>query len=95
MFARITHYKMKAGSRDAATAQLHQMKGEIMALPGLKQFINTMNEDGSGYVVSLVESKEVSDANADRVKALWGQLGEYLEAMPSPEGYDVIVDWSN
>lgn len=95
MFARITHYKMKPGTREAAIAQLEQMKGDIMALPGLKQFINTMNEDGSGYVISVVESKEISDANAERVKELWGQWGEYLESVPTPEGFDIIANWSN
>ncbi len=93
MFARITRYKMKAGSRDEAMVLLEQLKGQILALDGLEQFINCMNEDGSGCVISLVESEEKSNANAESVQAIWGQFADYLEMMPTPEGFDVIANW--
>lgn len=93
MFARITKYKMKPGSRDEATALMEKLKPQIMALPGIKQFINVMNDDGTGYVVSLVESKAKSDANAEKVREIWANFGPFLEAMPNPEGYDVIANW--
>lgn len=95
MFARVTPYKMKPGTRDAATALMNQLKDRIMGMPGIHTFINVMNEDGTGYVVSVVESEEISNANAETVKALWGQFAEYLEAMPTPAGFDVIAHWSN
>lgn len=95
MFSRVTPYQLKAGERDAAIATMNEMKADIMALPGLKQFINVIGEDGKGYVISVVESKEASDANMERVKALWGRMGPHLAAMPTPEGGDVVADWSN
>lgn len=95
MFARITKYKMKAGSRDEAIETMESLKGEIMALKGVQQFINAGNEDGSGYVISVVGSKEDSDSNAERVKEIWGNFGGLLEEIPNPEGFDVIVNWSN
>ncbi|MDU8913389.1 hypothetical protein [Aestuariicoccus sp. MJ-SS9] len=95
MFARVTKYKMKPGSRDAATALLNQLKEKIMAMNGMHNFVNVMNEDGSGYVISVVESQETSDANAEKVAALWGQFADYLESPPTPEGYDVIANWAN
>ncbi len=94
MFARVTKYKMKADATDAATALMHQLKGDILALPGMHRFINVMAPDGSGYVISVVESQETSDANADAVRALWGRFADHLEAIPTPEGYDVVADWS-
>lgn len=94
MFARITHYKMKADSIGAATEMIHSLKSQIMALDGMHQFINVMKSDGSGYVISLVKDEATSNANADKVKALWANFGPFLEAMPTPEGYDVVVDWS-
>lgn len=93
MHARVTKYKMKADRFDDAKAFMESVKGEILAMPGMKHFINVANDDGSGYVVALVESREISEANADKVKAMWGRFGEYLEAMPTPEGYEVIADW--
>lgn len=93
MFARITKYKMKPGTRDATTKLLESLKSQIMALDGMRHFINAINEDGSGYVISVVESKAKSDANAPQVAALWANFAEYLEAAPVPEGYEVIADW--
>ena len=95
MFARVTEYKMKPGTRDAATALMNQLKDQIMGMHGVISFTNVMNNDGSGYVVSVVESEETSNANAENVKALWGQFAEYLEAPPSPKGFDVIAHWKN
>ena len=95
MFARVTKYKMKPGSRDAATALMNQLKGEIMKMPGMHNFVNVMNDDGGGYVISVVDSQATSDANADHVKALWGQFAENLEVAPVPVGYDVIANWAN
>jgi hypothetical protein len=54
-----------------------------------------MNEDGTGYVVALVESEEVSNTNAEAVAAAWAQFSDLLEATPSPNGYDVIANWTN
>ena len=39
MYARITSYKMKPGSREAATAILNGLKADILALPGIVRFI--------------------------------------------------------
>lgn len=95
MFSRVTPYQLKDGERDAAIATMNEMKADIMALPGLKQFINVLGEDGRGFVISVVESQETSDANMERVKALWGRMGPHLAAMPVPEGGEVVADWSN
>ena len=95
MFARVTPYKMKPGSRDAATALMNQLKDQILSMPGMHNFINVMNEDGSGYVVAVIEDQATSDANAETVRALWGQFAEYLEEMPTPTGFDVVANWSN
>lgn len=94
MYARVTPYKMKPGTKAAATERLATMKDMIMGMPGMQQFINVMNEDGSGYVIAVVESEQVSNANAESVKSAWGQMAEFLEEMPTPQGYDVVVDWS-
>jgi len=94
MFARITRFQLKPGTRDAAMATMESMKADIMALPGLKEFINVMNEDGKGYVVSVVETRELSDANADKVTALWKRMADHLAEIPQPEGFDVGAHWT-
>jgi heme-degrading monooxygenase HmoA len=95
MFARITHYKMKPGSRDAATKVLESLRDQILGMPGMHQFLNVMNADGNGYVVSVVESEESSDANAAKVAAPWSSFSQFLEGPPKADGFDVISNWSN
>lgn len=94
MFARVTSYKMKSDKVDAAVALMEELKPRILALNGLINFINVMQPDGSGYVISIVESEAASDANAPHVAALWFAFADHLEAVPQPQGYAVTANWS-
>ena len=93
MFARITQFKMRPDAREECTAKLNELKDEIMAMPGVHSFTNGMNADGSGYVISVVESEATSNANAPKVAELWGHFAEFMEGPPKPMGYDVIAHW--
>lgn len=93
MHARITRYKMKPGSTEAARQLQDKLRGEIMGLPGMRHFYNAMAEDGSGYIVSLIEPSEVAADNAERTKAIWANFSDLLEGMPVPETFEVIADW--
>ena len=84
MFARVTEYKMKPGSKDAATTLMNSLRDQIMAMNGMHNFVNVMNEDGSGYVISVVESEATSNANAAKVAELWGHFAEHMESAPKP-----------
>ncbi len=95
MFARITQYQMKPDSKQAATELMHSLKDQIMGMPGIQNFVNVMNEDGSGYVIAVVESEASSDANNEKVAALWSQFSDHLLATPKPVGYDVVANWRN
>lgn len=95
MFVRITKYKMKSDAQDSAVDIMNGLKTEIMSLPGMKQFINSMDDDGSGHIISVAESREISDANASRIKDLWANFAHLLESPPTMEGHDVLADWRN
>ena len=95
MFARVTPYKMKESAREAALQQMKDLKSEIMAMPGMRSFVNVMDETGRGYIVALVDSREVSEKNAGTVRMLWAKFSDHLEETPEPEGYDVMAEWSN
>jgi len=86
---------MKADAIEAATAMLHEMKSRIMALPGMHQFINSIHPDGTGCIVSMIESRELSDANEPAVQSIWAHNRDDLLAIPEASGFDVIVDWRN
>ena len=82
---------MREGSRDDATEILNSMKQRILELQGIRQFISTMNANGSGYVVVLVDSAEDADANEAEAQEIW--FGEFPEGPPLPENFDLIANW--
>jgi quinol monooxygenase YgiN len=94
MFARVTKYKMKADHIDAAKALLEQLKPRILGMPGIIQFVNVMDSDGSGYIVSVVESRDSAEANKDKVAELWSAFIDHLDSPPEPAGGDVIANWT-
>ncbi len=95
MYMRVTHYRMKPASVDAAKAMLGHMKEQIMSMPGMLRFTNSINDDGAGCVVAVVESKALSDANAGRVSEAWAAFADHLDGTPEPHGFEVFADWSN
>lgn len=94
MFARVTHYKMKADSAGEATAIMNSIKSKIMALPGIRQFINVADKDGRGYVVSLYESQGLAESGMAQVGEIWANFGKHLEGPPKLEGYEVTANWT-
>lgn len=95
MFARISKYRMKPGSAEAAKMLLDELGPQIMALPGMKNFINVMNHDGSGYAIAVVESEAISNANQDKVQAIWAKFADHLAEPPVIVGYDVLMNEAN
>lgn len=93
MFARITKYRIRPETVDTVRAELERARPEIMALPGLKHFVSVMNEDGSGYVVAFVDSREPSALRRGKIEAIWERFSAYLEAPPTVESFAVIADW--
>ena len=93
MFARITPYWIKPRAREAATQQMHEMKADIMAQPGITEFINVQDENGHGFVITIMESREAADANAHIARELWDRMHEHLSMMPTPTGHEVIAHW--
>lgn len=93
MFARITSYRLKAERIDPARAALEAMKAEIMALPGLHRLINVVDEEGAGYIITLVENREATPTNREKIDAIWARFGEFLDEAPVVRSYAVIADW--
>ena len=94
MQARITRFKMRTDAAEAARGLLHSLKGEIMAQPGVGRCIVVMNADGSGHVVTLIDEAGGSPEAVDGVRRLWHRFHDHLEAVPDPEIFEVIADWS-
>ncbi|WP_422073555.1 hypothetical protein [Tranquillimonas rosea] len=93
MLARVTPYKMKPDSRDAAIEIMNELKSDILDLPGMVRFINVWGQDGNGYVISLIDESAAKDTDPERIKALWGHFREHLQGMPEPQTGEVIAHW--
>ena len=91
MFARVTRYQMKPGSIDEAMSVLEGLKPQIMAMPGMIDFLNVIDDDGNGYVISVVDSQETSDANQPTVAGLWANFADFLTGPPSATGHNVMM----
>ena len=88
MYARITPYKMKPGSKAAATQIMETLKGQ-------QSFLNVMNDnDGSGYVISTTNIAEATPETVEKVNALWANFKDHLVEEPSAKIYEVVADWS-
>lgn len=95
MFARVSTFKMKPEKIADAENKLNEMMPQIMSLPGLKSFTNVINKDGSGVVMSVTESEEISDANQEQVAQIWAAFSDHLAEPPVVNGYRVMVHSSN
>ena len=95
MYMRVTHFKMKPDAVAGAMAKAEGLKDQIMGLPGVVRFLNSINEDGTGCVVSINESKAQSEANSAAVQGIWANFADDLAAPPEVSGYEIGLDWSN
>ena len=94
MYAKVTRYRTKPGMASDAVSLMEQMKDQIMSLPGLKQFLNIMDEDGAGYVIGIWTDREASQAHADREAEMWAAYADYLEPVEVAQGHDVQANWT-
>jgi hypothetical protein len=94
MQTRITRFKMRADAVEAARALMESLRAEIMDQPGVGRVVITMNPDGAGYVIALIDEAGSSAEAVDRVRGIWHRFHDHLEATVDPEIYEVIADWS-
>ncbi len=89
MHARITRFQVAAGKIEETRARVKDLLPEIKSVPGLKEFVNVLRDDGGGVVIALYNSKADLDASTPRVKEIWGGLAELLATAPEAEEYEV------
>lgn len=95
MYARITTYHCKPERMDDATALAEELKPEIMAIPGIKHWYSTGNEDGKCAVIGIYDSREAAEAATETARALFARFADYMDSEPQPQGYEVINHATN
>ena len=94
MQSRITRFKMKPDATDEARGLLEELRGEIMAQPGIRRCLIVINGDGSGYVIAAIDATGTSPEAVDGVRRLWHKFHDHLETVPVPEIFEVLADWT-
>jgi hypothetical protein len=95
MYARITTFRLNTEKSDDALALAEELKPEIMAIPGIKYWFDTGNEDGNCAVIAIYESEEAAEAAKGMASTLFARFAEYMETEPQPQGYKVLVHDTN
>jgi hypothetical protein len=85
---------MRPDAAEAAKGLMHELRDDIMSQPGVGRCIIVLNNDGSGYVVALIDERGGLPEAVDRVRLLWRRFHDHLETVPDPEIFEVIADWS-
>lgn len=93
MHARITTYKMRPEAVDEAMKKLESVRDQILSMPGTIQFINSIDAEGNGVVISVLESEEHVAGNQAKVAEIWQHFTEYLTEAPVPGSYEVKANW--
>ena len=89
MHARITRVQVAVDKIEEARAKVAGLLPEIRSIPGLKEFINVVNDDGGGVTIALYNSKEELEAATPRVSEILSGLAGLFTSAPTSEAYEV------
>ena len=95
MYARITTLRINPEKLDEIKALAEEIKPEVMAIPGMKYWFDTANEDGSCAVIAVYESQEAAEAAKSTASEIFARFAEYMESEPQPQGYHVFIHGIN
>ena len=95
MYVRITSYKVNQVRIDEALAMAADLKPEIMKIPGILQWFDTGNSDGSRAVIAVYESKDAAESASERALELFGQFAQFMLTAPESVGYEVQLHSAN
>ena len=87
MYARITSYTFNSETTDAMVERMETVKPKVKAVQGVISVHTCWCDDGTGVTIAIFESQAAADAAMPQVKAIWGELAEFLTSAPVMEVY--------
>ncbi len=91
MHARITRVQVAVDKIEEARTQIAGLVPELRSIPGLKEFINVIKDDGGGVAIAIYNSKAELDAATPRVSEILSGMASLFTAAPSSEAYEVDI----
>ena len=93
MYARVSRYQMKPDAFEEAQRMVEEIKPQIAALPGLRDWKNVGRaSDGSGVVFAIYDDEAAAEAALEAAAEIWAQFTDHLAHPPETEGYEMVVD---
>lgn len=92
MYAQVTRFKIKPGQLAATKQVRDDVDPMIRAVPGIKQHLTLLGEDGTGLVIAIRDGDEPTDETKAKITEIWNRFEGLLEAEPQRENFEVFRD---
>ena len=92
MYAQVTRFQIKPGQMAAAKQVRDDVDPMIRAVPGIRQHLTLLGEDGAGMVIAIRDGGEPSEETRTRIAEIWGRFAGLFEAEPQREQFEVFRD---
>ena len=92
MYAQVTRFKIKPGQLAAAKQVREDVEPMIRAVPGIKQHLTLLDDDGAGLVIAIRDGGEPSDETRSKIAEIWGRFEGLFEGEPQREQFEVFRD---
>lgn len=92
MYAQVTRFQIKPGQLAAAKQVRDDIDPMIRAVPGIKQHLTLLDEDGAGLVIAIRDGDEPSEETKAKIAQIWNRFEGLFEAEPQRENFEVFRD---
>ena len=92
MYAQVTRFQVKQGQLAAAKQVRDDVEPLIRAVPGIKQHLTLLGEDGAGLVIAIREGGEPSAETRSKIAEIWDRFEGLFDAEPQREQFEVYGD---
>ncbi len=91
MYVRFSTFQINAGRIDEYRSEVEKLKPQVMELPGIKYWFSAADDNGSCASIAVYEDEEAAIASSSGAGAAFGQLADFMETEPDPQGLPVFL----
>jgi hypothetical protein len=91
MYARLTTFRVKPDRLEDMRRWREENQAEILAQPGLRQWIGLTSDDGEVTVVAIFDDEQTARETMQYVRGLWSQMAPMIEGEPTARFLEVLA----
>ena len=92
MYAQITRFQIKPDQLAAAKQVRDDVDPMIRMVPGIRQHLTLLGEDGAGMIIAIRDGGEPSEETRARIAEIWDRFTGLFEGEPQREQFEVFRD---